>query len=68
MEISDPERTDFGDAGSLNMITFPQMNTFLHLTEDGKDKFDEALAQGLPLFHENHPMEGFQIPVAPSST
>ena len=37
----------------------PQMNTFLHLTEDGKDKFDEALAQGLPLFHENHPMEGF---------
>ena len=68
METSSPDRTDSGDVDSLNMITFPQLNTFLHLAEDGKDKFDESLAQGLPLFHENHPMGGFQIPVVPSST
>ena len=52
MELSDPDRVDFGDADILNKITFPQMNTFLRHVEGDKDKFNEALAQGLTLFHE----------------
>src|SRR5699024_11038876 len=54
MELSTPDRVDFGDANLLNKITFPQMNTFLRLVEGDKDKFNEALAQGLTLFHEYH--------------
>lgn len=52
MELSDPDRVDFGSAETLNMLTFPQMNTFLRLVEGDKDKFNQALAEGLVLFHE----------------
>src|SRR5699024_11290285 len=53
MELSTPDKVDFGDPDILNKITFPQMNTFLRLVEGDKDKFNEALAQGLTLFHEH---------------
>src|SRR5699024_7958157 len=54
MELSTPDRVDFVDPDLLNKITFPQMNTFLLLVEGDKNKFNEALAQGLTLFHEYH--------------
>ena len=52
MELSDPDRADFGDADSLNMITFPQLNTLLRLAEGDKDKFNQALAEGIGLYRE----------------
>ena len=52
MELSDPDRADFGDADSLNMITFPQLNTLLRLVEGDKDKFNQALAEGIGLFRQ----------------
>ena len=52
MELSDPEQAGIGDPDFLNMITFPQLNTFLRLVEGDKDKFNEAFAQGLTLFRE----------------
>src|SRR5699024_10227818 len=54
MELSTPDRVDFGNADALNKITFPRMNTFLRLVDGDKDRFNEALAQGLTLFHEYH--------------
>lgn len=52
MELSDPERADFGDAEFLNKITFPPMKAFLHLVEGDSEEFNRSLAWGLELFRE----------------
>ncbi|GAA0982967.1 hypothetical protein GCM10009551_028720 [Nocardiopsis tropica] len=49
MELSTPERVDFGDTESLDKLVFPPMNALLRLVERDSAKFNEALAQGLAL-------------------
>ena len=50
MELSTPERSAFGSPDVLDMVVFPELNTFLGLVERDTDKFNQALAQGLELF------------------
>src|SRR5699024_2751552 len=52
MQLSDPDRADFGDTDSLNMITSPQLNTLLRLAEGDKDKFNQARAEGIGLYRQ----------------
>ncbi|WP_231972376.1 immunity 49 family protein [Nocardiopsis alborubida] len=49
MELSTPDRVDFGDTELLDKLVFPPMNAFLRLVERDSDKFNEALAQGVAL-------------------
>ena len=52
MELSTPERVDFGSREALDKLVFPPMNAFLRLVERDSDKFNEALAQGLALHRD----------------
>lgn len=52
MELSTPERVDFGDSEFLDKLVFPPMNVFLRLVERDSDKFNEALAQALVLHRD----------------
>jgi hypothetical protein len=52
MELTDPSHPEsFGDAQTLNKLTFPPLDTFRHLVKRDSDKFNESLALGLELFH-----------------
>ncbi len=54
MELSDPVHAEIGDAETLNKMTFPPLNTLIHLARRQSDKFNEALAEGLVLFRSFH--------------
>lgn len=54
MELSAPDRVDFGDSESLDMLTFPPMSALLRLAERDTEKFNKSLAQGLELFRDYH--------------
>ncbi|WP_150251771.1 immunity 49 family protein [Nocardiopsis deserti] len=50
MELSDPANAEIGTTEVLNKLTFPPLNTLMHLVRRNSDKFNEALAEGLELF------------------
>jgi len=47
MELSQPERVEFGDADVLNQVVFPPMDVLLRLTERDSATFNESLARAL---------------------
>ncbi|MEU3139921.1 immunity 49 family protein [Nocardiopsis alba] len=51
MDLSRPENATINDAEGLNSLVFPVMNTFYRLAQQDTAKFDEAMEQGLRLFH-----------------
>ncbi|MFE1077166.1 immunity 49 family protein [Nocardiopsis alba] len=51
MDLSQPQNTTISSAEVLNSLTFPVMNAFYRLAQQDTAKFNEAMEQGLRLFH-----------------
>ncbi|WP_237449958.1 immunity 49 family protein [Nocardiopsis alba] len=51
MDLSRPENATINDAEGLNSLVFPVMNSFYRLAQQDTAKFNEAMEQGLRLFH-----------------
>ncbi len=54
MRLSDPEHARISSPENLNTFVFPPMNALYRLAEHDTDKFNEALAQGIHLFHDHY--------------
>ncbi|WP_051051067.1 immunity 49 family protein [Nocardiopsis salina] len=52
MELSQPDRVEFGDADVLNQVVFPPMDVLLRLTERDSAAFNESLARALESYRE----------------
>ncbi|PDP89341.1 hypothetical protein CQJ94_02445 [Glycomyces fuscus] len=52
MRLSDPDHAEISSAENLNTFVFPPMNALYRLAEHDTEKFDEAMAQGIQLFHD----------------
>ncbi|MFJ6021040.1 immunity 49 family protein [Nocardiopsis alba] len=51
MDLSRPENTTISSAEVLDSLAFPVMNAFYRLAQQDTAKFNEAMEQGLRLFH-----------------
>ncbi|WP_237449957.1 immunity 49 family protein [Nocardiopsis alba] len=51
MDLSRPQNTTISSAEVLDSLAFPVMNAFYRLVQQDTAKFDEAMEQGLRLFH-----------------
>ena len=52
MELSDPAHTTISSAEGLNSLVFPVINAFYRFVQQDTAKFNEAMEQGLRLFHD----------------
>ncbi|WP_306366548.1 immunity 49 family protein [Nocardiopsis sp. CC223A] len=52
MEMSTPANATISTPENLDKLVFPQVNTFYRLVQQDTEKFDEAVEQGIRLFHD----------------
>ena len=52
MRLSQPEHASISSPEKLDAFVFPPMNALYRLAEQDTEKFDEALGQGIQLFHD----------------
>ncbi|CAL9478337.1 hypothetical protein SUDANB121_02998 [Nocardiopsis dassonvillei] len=52
MELSKPENATISTPENLDKLVFPVMDAFYRLVQQDTEKFDEAMEQGIRLFHD----------------